>query len=152
MADEFKVIETQEQLNAIIVERLKDEQKRMEKKYSGYLSPEEVDSRIAELGKSLDDANEKAKVDAESIASLEAKVKGYETASVKSRIAHEVGIPYELANRLNGETEEEIRKDAEALKPHVTKRQTAPLRDPEAGSTGRSTRDQFASYVEEIMT
>ena len=31
------------------------------------------------------------------------------------RIAHEVGIPYELAGRLTGENEEALRKDAEGL-------------------------------------
>ena len=31
------------------------------------------------------------------------------------RIAHEIGIPYELASRLTGEDEATIRKDAESL-------------------------------------
>lgn len=156
---EFKVIESQEQLDGIIKERLDRAEKKWTEKYSGYLSPEEVEAKtgdltrqIEELGNSLTGANDKAKADAESIASLEAKVKGYETASVKSRIAHEVGIPYELANKLSGETEDDIRKDAEALKPFVTQKTVPPLRDPESkdASSGDATRDSMMKLVQSM--
>ena len=40
----------------------------------------------------------------------------YEADSVKTRIARECGLSVELANRLSGDTEEDIKKDAEALK------------------------------------
>lgn len=154
---DFKVIETQEQLDAIVKDRLERAEKKAEEKYAGYLSPEEVEAKISDLNKqveelsnSLTSAGDKAKTDAEAIAGLEAKIKNYETASVKSRIAHEVGIPYELANKLSGETEEDIRKDAENLKPFVTKHQTAPLRNPEAGDTGsNATREKFADWAKE---
>lgn len=156
---DFKVIETQEQLDTIIKDRLDRAEKKFEEKYQGYLSPDEVNAKMAdlnkkieEMGNSLNGANDKAKSDAESIASLEAKVKSYETASVKSRIAHEVGIPYELANKLSGETEEDIRKDAEALKPFVTKTSPAPLRNPEApeAGSGDKTRDSLKKVVENL--
>lgn len=156
---DFKVIETQEQLDAIIKDRLDRAEKKQTEKYAGYLSPEEVDAKTADLTKQVEDlsnslnvANDKAKTDAEAIAGLEAKVKTYETASVKSRIAHEVGIPYELANKLNGETEEDIRKDAEALKPFVTKAAAPPLRDPEApdANSGDPTRDSMKKLVEQL--
>lgn len=153
MSEEFKMIETQEQLDKIIKDRLERSEKKYQEKYSGYLSPDEVtkktgelEKQIAEYGKSLNDASEKAKVDAENIASLQAKIKEYETASVKSRIAHEVGIPYELANKLSGETEEDIRKDAESLKPFVAQKTVAPLRNPEAKSEG-STAQKFADWA-----
>ena len=133
----FEPIETQEQLDKIIKDRLERSEKKWQEKYTGYLSPDDVagkvsdyERQIAEYGKSLDDASAKAKADAETIAGLQADIKKYETASVKSRIAHEVGIPYELANKLSGETEEDIRKDAESLKPFIAQKQTAPLRDP----------------------
>lgn len=156
---EFKVIETQEQLDAIIKDRLERAEKKQAEKYAGYLSPEEVDAKTAELNNKVEDlsnslngANDKAKTDAEAIAGLEAKVKNYETASVKSRIAHEVGIPYELASKLSGETEEDIRKDAEALKPFVTKAAAPPLRDPESpdAGSGDPTRDSMKKLVENL--
>lgn len=156
---EFKPIESQEQLDEIIKERLGRAEKKWTEKYNGYLSPEEVEEKtvdltrqIEELGNSLTGANDKAKADAESIASLEAKVKGYETASVKSRIAHEVGIPYELANKLSGETEDDIRKDAEALKPFVTQKTVPPLRNPESqdASSGDATKDSMMKLVQNL--
>ncbi len=139
MSEEFKVIETQEQLDKIIKDRLERSEKKWQEKYAGYLSPDDAKSQTAELekqladyGNSLNDANEKAKADADTIASLKADIKKYETASVKSRIAHEIGIPYELANRLNGDTEEDIRKDAESMKPFLAQKMTPPLRNPDA--------------------
>ena len=156
---EFKPIETQEQLDAIIKDRLERAERSYNEKYQGYLSPDEVNTKVSELnkqleelGNSLTNANDKAKTDAESIASLEAKIKVYETTSVKSRIAHEVGIPYELANKLSGETEDEIRKDAENLKPFVTQKHTAPKRDPESPDleSGDSTKDSMMKLVQNL--
>ncbi len=157
---DFKTIETQEQFDEAIKERIA----RVEKKYEKYISPEaaekltadkdreieDLKKQIGDLGNSLNGANDKAKASAEAMADLEAKVKEYETASVKSRIAHEVGIPYELANRLSGETEDDIRKDAEYMKSFTTVQQAMPLRNPEAGGAG-GTGQQFASWFESNM-
>ena len=155
---EFTPIVTQEQFDEMVKDRLARAEKKWQEKYTGYLSPDEIsgktkeyEDKITELSNSLNDANEKAATDSKTIADLEAKIKAHETASVKSRIAHEVGIPYELAHKLSGETEEDIRKDAEALKPFVSK-STAPLRDPEAGSASKTTRQQFADWANAAMT
>lgn len=156
---DFKPIETQEQLDGIIKDRLERAERSMTEKYAGFISPDELagrtqelNNRITELGNSLNDATEKAKADAEKIASLESRVKNYETASVKSRIAHEVGIPYELANKLSGDTEDDIRKDAEALKPFVTRKETAPLRNPESpdAGSGDATKDSYRKLVQNL--
>ena len=55
------------------------------------------------------------------------KIKGYETSSLKMRIAHENGIPYELAGRLSGSDEEEIKKDAETMAKFLRKKDVPPL-------------------------
>ncbi len=156
---DFTPIETQEQFNEAIKDRLDRAEKKWKEQYSGYLSPDDVNVRtqelndkITELSNSLNCANEKATADAEAIAGLEAKVKNYETASVKSRIAHEVGIPYELANKLSGETEDDIRKDAETLKPFVTQKPAAPLRNPESkdAGSGDANRDSLMKLVQNL--
>ena len=156
---DFKPIETQEQFDEMIKDRLERAEKKIEEKYSGYLSPDdltgktkELNDKITELGNSLNDATEKAKEDAAKITDLESKVKKYETASVKSRIAHEVGIPYELANKLSGDTEDDIRKDAEALKPFVTQKGTAPLRNPESkdAGSGDTTKESLRKLVQNL--
>ena len=123
---EFKPIETQEALDAIIRERIDRAKKsaadEAAKKYEGYLSPDDVKKhtdRITALTEKLRESETK-------IADLTAKNSAYEIASVKTKIAHEVGLPYELAERLSGTTEEEIRKDADALSKFAVHPQATP--------------------------
>lgn len=119
-------ITTQEQLDTIVNEKVNSTVQarlaREAKKYDTYTSPEDLktlqekyDRQIGDLNGALAVAKEKAEQHDKEIAERDAKIKSYETASVKTRIAHEAGLPYELHSRLSGETEEEIRKDAEAL-------------------------------------
>lgn len=115
MAD-FKAIETQEELDAIIKDRLAREREASNKRFEGYVSPDDHRKAIAEATKSFDDYKKAHENDGKTIEDLTAKVKTYETASLKSRIAHEVGLGYEWIDRIGGEDETTIRKDAEALK------------------------------------
>lgn len=116
---EFKTIETQEQLDGIIKERIEQAKRSEAKKFEGYASPDDVaalNKQIEELTSASTAAAEKyANYDKE-LAERDAKIKKYETASVKSRIAHELGLPYGMADRLTGDDEESIKADAEALK------------------------------------
>ena len=115
---EFTPIMTQEDFDAAISERLKREQA----KYSDY------DTIKSDLGTLRVQLSAK---EAE-ISTLQGKVKGYETDSVKTRIALETGLPLDLRTRLTGETEEEIRADANKLaKLFVQQKGPAPLRDTE---------------------
>lgn len=126
--EEFKPITTQEELNAVIGGRVTkaraSERKTVEEeftqKYADYDSIKstlaEKENRITELGKELDKAKSTGSTNDKTIKELQAKVQKYESDSVKTRIAQELGLDAGLANRLTGETEEDIRKDAEALK------------------------------------
>jgi len=58
-------------------------------------------------------------------------IKEYELKNVKYRIAVEAGIPLALADRLSGETEEEIKADAEKLAGFVNQKPTLPLKPTE---------------------
>ena len=62
---------------------------------------------------------------------MTAKVAGYETANLRTRIALQNGLPYDLADRLVGEDEESIKADAERLSSFVTKQHSAPLKNVE---------------------
>lgn len=115
MSEEFKAIETQEALDAIIKNRLERNTRsvteEVTKKFEGWISPEDAKKstdQIAEL-------SAKIKENEAQIADLTAKNSAYEAASVKAKIAQEAGLPPELANRLSGSTEEELKKDAQAL-------------------------------------
>ncbi len=46
---------------------------------------------------------------------LNARVQAYEADALKTRIAHEEGIPFDLAQRLTGTTEADLRKDAKSF-------------------------------------
>ena len=124
----FKPITTQEELNAVIGDRVTkaraSERKTVEEeftqKYADYDSIKntltEKENRITELGKELEQAKNAGSTNDKTIKELQEKVQKYESDSVKTRIAQEFGLDASLANRLTGETEEDIRKDAEALK------------------------------------
>ena len=127
---EFTPIETQEALDSIIGERLKRDREAQAKKYDGYVKPEdyaakckEYDDTIAGLQKSIEDG----KTAASELESAKAQIKKYEIGSVKTKVAHELGLPYEMAERLRGDTEEDIRKDAESLKGMFPKKPAPPL-------------------------
>ena len=118
MAD-FKVIETQEQLDDIIKDRIARAEAKAAEKYADYdelkAKAEDKDKQIAALSSKLEEqSNKKGEYDKQ-IADLNAKVKEYEAGAVKTRIAHEVGLPYELAKKLEGDTEEAIRADAQSM-------------------------------------
>lgn len=149
MSETFTPITTQEEFDSAISKRLARAEQKFTEQYSGYISPEEFETRtqdlnsqITELGNSLTAALEKAKADAETISTLEESVKNHVTASVKSRIAHEMGLPYELANKLSGEDEESIRKDAESLKAIIgnLKKPAPVVPNPNGGETGDTSR------------
>lgn len=135
MAD-FKPIETQEELDNIIRERLAREREASNKRFEGFISPEDHKKAIAEANKSFDEYKKAHEGDAKTIEDLNAKVKTYETASLKSRIAHEVGLGYEWIDRISGDDEESIRKDAESLKTLVGAGQTVVLPTKNMEGTG----------------
>lgn len=138
---DFKAIETQEQFDEAIKERLKRERDNIAKKYEGYISPEdfevktkEFETRITDADKALKEANEKISGHEKELEERDSKIKGYESASVKTRIAHEVGLSYDAVKFIQGEDEEGIRKSAESLKALVgSSAPLPPLADNQTG-------------------
>lgn len=112
---EFKVIETQEELDAIIKNRLE----RLKEKYSDYDEIKALAVQVQDENSSLKSALETSKQETESsnkqIADLEAKISGYETENLRTRIALQNGLPFDLADRLQGTDEESLKADAERL-------------------------------------
>ena len=161
MANEFKAIETQEDFDAAIKARLDRNTKtvtdEVKKNYDGYLSPDEAKKLTAQTESLCQQVEALTKQLAErdgSIADLTAKNKAYETASVKARIAHEKGLPFELADRLSGETEEDIAADAEKLAQFVSAgKPPAPLYNSQGNAgTGVSGNDAAIMRMLDNMT
>lgn len=109
---EFTPITTQEEFDAAIRDRLERERRTIQTKYADY---DELQEKVAGYEKTVREANEKIAGHDKVVGDLNARIKGYETASAKTRIALDMGLPYEMASRLTGENEDDIRKDAEGL-------------------------------------
>ena len=104
-----------------------------------------------EANKALDDYKKAHEGDEQTIADLSAKNKAYETASLKSRVAHEVGLSYEWIGRISGDDEESIRKDAESLKKLVGNgAQPIPTKNTESGENVDSATASLKSVLNGI--
>ena len=142
--EDFKVINTQEEFDAAIKERLARERETISSKYSDYETLKEQNkkltddangyqSKIAELSTQLEKGKAEIANHSKVVSDLNAKISAYETNSVKMRIALEKGLPFEMADRLNGSTKEEIEKDAESIVALIgqTHKSTAPIKSTE---------------------
>ena len=99
MSEEFRVIETQEQLDSVLKKRLEREQskyaeqiKELEEKYSGQAS--ELQKQIGELTSALNAAKEEKDAINASMSEKDAKLTEYELHSVKTQVAHELGLSF----------------------------------------------------------
>lgn len=67
---------------------------------------------------------------------------------LKMQIAYEAGIPLEIYDKLEGKTEEELRKDAEIIAEHMTKqKKILPL----AKATKIYSNDPYKRFVSELF-
>lgn len=148
----FKEIKTQEELNEVIGERLKRERDNIEKKYADYKNLQEkaqkyddlvaadYEGKVKSLTKELEEANEKISGHNKEVADLMSRATSAESTILKTKIAHENGIPYELAGKLTGETEDEIREDAKTFSSFVASKPTPPpLHSSEPGGMSNNT-------------
>lgn len=130
MAD-FTVIETQEQFDAAIKDRLGREKAKFAEQIAGFEETKsELDAakkQIADLTDALTAANEKISGFNEQIAERDNKIADYATRAAKTQIAHEMGLSFDAIDFLKGDTEDDIRKSAESLKNLVGAQKVAPL-------------------------
>lgn len=135
MAD-FQPIETQEEFDRLIGERLKRERETLESKYSDYndlsTANKDLQKQVDELTKSLNETTASVKDKETALESLQAQVSKHEKDAMKTRIAHELNLPYELAGRINGDDEKSMRADAESLATYIGNQgPTHPMRNTE---------------------
>ena len=105
MADDFKPIETQEQLDEILKGRLERDRKKTAERYADY---DELKAKVA-----ASDEREKKLIEERDAARAEAA----ESAAKLTRIevARAAGLRPELADRIKGATREEMEADAKTL-------------------------------------
>ena len=151
MAEEFTPITSQEQLDSVIGDRLKRERETVTKKYADYNDLKsrvsDYETQVAALQASLDESAQKiAGYEAEK-SELTSRISAYEASSVRMRIAREVGIPYELADRLSGDSEDAIREDAKNFSQYLVKNSTPPPLGDTEGEKGGSSGSVYAQLL-----
>lgn len=134
---EFKPIETQEAFDAAIKDRIERAKKaaadEAAKKYEGWTSPDDA-KKSAEQITAL----------TAQVADLTAKNAAAELGAMRTRIAAETGLPYALAGRLTGDTEEAIKADAEAFAKLIA---SAPSPSPQFSPETPATNAQDAALM-----
>lgn len=91
---EFTPINTQEEFDAAVAERYGD---------------------VGNLQAQVEALTGERDGHAATIAGLQKEINGYKLSNLKQQIAREKGIPAEMADRLTGETEKDIRTDADTM-------------------------------------
>lgn len=130
---EFIAITSQEQLDAVIGDRLKRSEEKWAKKYEGYLSPDEVTAKTSDLERQLNDAtnaldgvNKKVATHEKEIAERDSKIRGYEISALKHKVANENGLSFDAVDFIQGDDEDSIRASAEKFKSLMGKSHSTP--------------------------
>ena len=148
---EFTPITTQEEFDKAIKGRLAQKDRELEEKFKDYLSPDKVselkkdyENKLEESKRLVKEAQDKLKENESSVAELKTRAEKAESSILKSKIAYQHKLPMELADRLVGETEEDLNKDAESLASIVGSGSTPPLYTRETNNAGGATANDVA--------
>ena len=120
---EFTPIETQEQFDAMVKERVERAKKSTAKEFETQLKDLEgikeqltsKDSEIEALKAKITDFEGAKKANEESFNSMQKELSELKLKALKTNVAIEAGLPADLADRLTGEDEETLKADAEKL-------------------------------------
>lgn len=116
---EFKTITTQEEFDSMVKDRLDRQAKKVteevEKRFKGYLSPDDAKKATADLEKQIADLTGKLNDSKAAYDKLDGEKKALDLARLKESAARDAGLPFELASRLSGETADDLKADAETL-------------------------------------
>lgn len=123
---DFKIIETQEELDAIIQSRLSRERE----KYADY---EDLKKQLADFEakettyqNTINDLKTRETDLTSQIESLNGDLTKTKLQTAKQRIATEYGLPLDLAERLQGDDEDGFKADAERLASYLAPKQPTP--------------------------
>lgn len=148
---DFTPITTQEEFDKAIKGRLAQKDRELEEKFKDYLSPDKVselkkdyENKLEESKRLVKEAQDKLKENESSVAELKARAEKAESSILKNKIAHQHKLPMELADRLVGETEEDLNKDAESLASIVGSGSIPPLYTRETNNAGGATANDAA--------
>lgn len=159
---EFKAIETQEQFDAAIKKRIEQAERSTREEFKDYLSPDDVKKLKDSFAQDLETAKETAKTEVEKLknqisenseklgkySEMENMLHESELKVLKYSAVHEAGIPFEFAERLVGNTKEELLEDAKNLSAFVKTTAAPPLRIPnDSGAEGTVIENSLRSVL-----
>lgn len=150
---EFKAITTQEEFDSMVKERLDRQAKKtadeVKKSFEGWLSPDDVKAKTADLEKQIAEKDGKLTESKAAFDKLTAEKKALELDRAREAAARDAGLPFELAGRLSGNTADELKADAEALSKLVSAKQGEPYVQPlfQAGRTEGAANATDAAYM-----
>ncbi|MBF0818323.1 capsid assembly scaffolding protein Gp46 family protein [Streptococcus acidominimus] len=124
---EFKTIETQKELDRIISERLARQKNRFMDYDQLKDRVEELETENLGLNSAVTAFKQESASYSKQIEDLEEKVASYEQTILRTRIALQNGLPYDLADRLRGNDEAELIADAEWLSGFLNRQSTAAI-------------------------
>lgn len=150
---EFKAITTQEEFDNAIKERLDRQAKKtadeVRKGFAGWLSPDDVKAKTADLEKQIAEKDGKLAEGKAALDKLTAEKKALELDRAREAAARDAGLPFELAGRLSGSTADELKTDAEALAKIMGAKQGEPYVQPlfQAGQPQSAAGSADAAYM-----
>ena len=153
---EFKTITTQEEFDSMVKDRLDRQAKKVteevEKRFKGYLSPDDAKKATADLEKQIADLTGKLNDSKAAYDKLDGEKKALDLARLKESAARDAGLPFELASRLSGETADDLKADAEALSKLVNTGggYVAPLFEPPAKTAASVSDAAYMSMLGEL--
>ena len=159
MAEGFTPINTQEEFNQRIQERLVRERatvtKEFEEKYADY---EQIKKDRDAFSGQIEGFQKTAKENAEKITGLETqlaeatkKASGLELENLRTQVAIDKGLPMEIRGRLNGTTKEELEKDADSLKKIFVDKNRKGLPEFEQAGSGESEESKKAAEMKKLL-
>jgi len=149
---EFKAPQTQEELDQIIEARLARQKESYESKLSDLENLQneksKLESQVAALQSTVEETKSASKTSEQTIADLNKQIDSYKTASLRTTIALKNGLPYDLADRLQGEDEESLTADAQRLAGYIGGKTppVPPLKNTDDNGTGKN--DPYKSLLE----
>ncbi len=153
---EFKAITTQEELEAVLKERLDRKDKQIADKLADHDSVvKERDALLQEkagFAKTLEDQKKAAETLQQQLDAEKKKTADYELDAIRTRVAIKTKLPLELRDRLHGTDEKSIEADAQEMVKLIgprTEHKTQPLKETEGGNNGG---DRAAALLETLKS
>ena len=146
----FKAIETQEELDQIIQERLSREKGKLADYDKIKTRNAVLETEVDALKSTIEETNNAAKTHEQTIADLNKQIAEKETVNLRTRIALQNGLPIDLADRLVGDDEESIKADAERLASFVSKKQTPPPLKNTENNLGEGKDGAYKNLIENL--